>query len=110
MNRLAMSPAAAGLVRALIARTGGVRDRILLTEAWSTDWQSLTFLGERHKLQLRLIGPDCEQLVERLCSGLEEAELSLSGQIVADIALVGQPSTQADGSILVTIEALTVDE
>jgi hypothetical protein len=37
MNRIAMSAAAAGLLRALIARAGIPRDRILLTDARSTD-------------------------------------------------------------------------
>jgi hypothetical protein len=43
MMRLAISPAAAALLRALIARACADRDRILLTEVHSTDWQSLTF-------------------------------------------------------------------
>ena len=50
MNRIAMSSAASGLLRALIARSGIPRNRILLTDAQSTDWRSLTFTGERHLL------------------------------------------------------------
>lgn len=57
MNRIAMSAAASALLRALIARAGVTSDRILLTEVHSTDWQSLTFMGERHRLQLRVTGP-----------------------------------------------------
>ncbi len=49
MNRLMMSCAAAGLLRALIGRACVNRDRFLLTEYRSVDWQSLTFIGERHQ-------------------------------------------------------------
>src|SRR5437867_2135756 len=40
MMKLALSPAAAGLLRALVARAGIDRDRILLTDFRSIDWQS----------------------------------------------------------------------
>ena len=58
MMRSALSVAAAGLLRSLLARAGVERDRILLTDFRSTDWQSLTFVGERHEIRLRLPGPD----------------------------------------------------
>jgi hypothetical protein len=40
MMRLALSPAAVGLWRALIARAGVSRERLLLCDWRSTDWQS----------------------------------------------------------------------
>ena len=110
MNRIGMSVAASGLLRALIARAGVPRDRILLTGLQSTDWQSLTFVGERHQIQLRVPGPDSEKIVERLCQGLEDAEFSIAGQIVADIVVIGTPVRAGDGSTAVSIEALTVAE
>jgi hypothetical protein len=110
MNRIPLSSAAAGLLRALIGRAGVGRERILLTEAQSTDWRSLTFAGERHQIDLRVPGPDSRTIVERMCAGLEEAEFSIPGVIVADIALAGTPSRSLDGSISLTIEALTVSE
>jgi hypothetical protein len=110
MNRIAMSAAASALLRALIARAGVPRDRILLTEARSTDWQSLTLTGERHQLHLRVPGPDSPSIVERLCAGLDDAEFSIPGQIVADIAVAGAAERGSDGSTSVTIEALTVGE
>lgn len=45
MMKLAMSRAAAGLLRALLARAGVSRGEIRLTSYRSTDWQSLTFCG-----------------------------------------------------------------
>ena len=110
MMKLALSPAAAGLLRALIARAGINRDRILLTHFRSIDWQSLTFVGERHEMELRVPGPDAESLARRLADGLADAEFSVPGQIVADIGLERPPSQNGDGSVTLHIEALTIVE
>lgn len=106
--QIAMSPAAAGLLRALLSRAGIDRNRILLTEFRSADWQSLTFVGERHEFQLRVLGPDNGDVEARLVNGLGDAEFDIPGQLVADIALVGTPARHGDGSIALAFEALTV--
>ena len=108
--KLALSPAAAGLLRSLLARAGIDRDRILLTEFRSTDWQSLTFVGERHEMELRIPAPDAEVLAQRLTSGLSDAEFAIPGQIVADIGQERARRQNADGSISLFIEALTIAE
>jgi hypothetical protein len=107
--RIAMSSAASALLRALIARAGVPRDRILLTEAQSVDWQSLTLSGERHNIVLRVPGDDSAAIVERMVSGIEDAEFAIPGLIVADIAVVDKQRAP-DGSAMVTIEALTISE
>ena len=50
MMRIPMSKAASALFRAILARGEVARDRIFLTAYRSTDWQSLTLIGERHQL------------------------------------------------------------
>ena len=110
MMKMAMSQAAMGLLRALIARSGVPRDRILLSEWRSVDWQSLTFVGERHNIVLRITGPHSAVVVERLIAGLDEADFVIPGQIVADISVIGEPRAEADGSMEVTLEALTIAE
>ena len=105
-----MAPSASALLRALIGRAAVPRDRILLTDVHSVDWQSLTFTGERHQLQLRVVGTDSSAVVERMCGGLEDAEFSIPGVIVADIAVAGKPRCALDGSTVLTIEALTISE
>ena len=110
MMKLAMSAAAAGLLRALLARAGIDRNRILLSDFRSTDWNSLTFAGERHEISLRVPGPGAEIVTGLLIDGLEEAEFAIPGHIVADIGLVRPPLARPDGAILVEIEALTVAE
>ena len=108
MNRIAMSPAASALLRCLTGRARVPRDRILLSEIYSVDWRSLTFTGERHEIELRIPGPDSRLVVDRMCDGLEDAEFSIPGVIVADIALAKPPALAPDGSVTITIEALTV--
>jgi hypothetical protein len=109
MMRMKMSVAAAGLLRELLRRSGVDRNRILLTEFRSTDWQSLTFIGEKHRIRLRIPAPEASETVSRLVNGLEDAEFSLPGHVVADIALAGEPEGVEDGSVSLTIEALTVE-
>lgn len=110
MMKLALSPAAAGLLRALIARAGIDRNRILLSEFRSIDWQSLTFIGERHEMVVRIPGPDADLVAARLTDGLADAEFAIPGQIVADIGLRRPPSPNRDGSVTLHIEALTIAE
>lgn len=106
--RIAMSPAAAGLLRTLLSRAAVDRDRILLTEFRSVDWQSLTFIGERHEFQLRVPGPGAGAILDRIVDGLGNAEFDIPGHLVADIALAGEPRRQPDGSVTVSLEALTL--
>jgi len=75
---------------------------------YSVDWRSLTFNGERHQFELRVTGPDSQLAVERMCDGLEDADFSIPGVIVADVAPSGAPVCAPDGSTAITIEALTV--
>ena len=99
MNRLPLSAAASGLLRSLLARAPQDRDRILLTESQSVDWQSLTFVGERHEFRFRVPGPNAARIV-----GL----LTAAGG--ADITLSGEPRAEHDGSVSFGIEALTIQE
>ena len=110
MMRIPMSAAGSALFRALLARAEVPRDRILLTSFRSVDWQSLTFVGERHVIRLRVPGPGAAATAQALASNLSEAEFAVPGQIVADIALAGDPRPAGDGSIELTIEALTISD
>lgn len=110
MLKVLMSTAASGLLRAVLDRAGDRRDRILLSEIRSVDWQSLTFAGERHVISLRIPAPDAEVAAHRLVDGIEDAEFHIVGHIVADIAVSSPPARAADGSVTLGIEALTVDE
>ena len=110
MTKIPMSAAAAGLLRSLLARVGANYDRILLIECRSTDCQSLTLAGERHLLGFRIPGPGADEIAVSLTCGLEDAEFSIPGQIVADIGLESPIAHESDGSITITDEALTIAE
>jgi hypothetical protein len=110
MMKIAMSPSATALLRALIARAGVDKNRILLSEVHSTDWQSLTFAGERHQISLRVIGRDSAEVTRTMCAGLESAEFSIPGILVADIGLAGPPRRALDGATEIVVEALTIEE
>lgn len=110
MMRLALSPAAVGLWRALIARAAAPRERLLLCDWRSTDWQSLTFAGERHEILLRIAGADSLEVAQRLLEGIADAEFAIPGQIVADINVASPPRVAPDGSTELGIEALTIEE
>ena len=110
MVRVPLSLAASALFRALLSRAAVDRDRIFLSEFQSTDWQSLIFTGERHVIALRIVGHGAEDVVDRLTSGLADAEFEIPGHIVADIAVSQPPRHGADGSIEVELEALTIAE
>lgn len=108
--RMALSPAAFGLLRALAAKAELPRDRILLSAWRSVDWQSLTFVGERHHISLRVSGADSAEAVRRLVHRLDDAEFDIPGQIVADITVVGGPDHASDGATTLNLEALTIAE
>lgn len=110
MMRIPMSKPATALLRALLARGGVRRDRILLTDYRSIDWQSLTFVGERHRLGVRIPAPDAGAVVSRITGGIEDAEFAIPGHIVADIALIAAPTQEDDGSVVFELEALTIEE
>lgn len=107
MKRLPMSQAAAGLYRQVLARSGQPRDRILLTNFSSQDWQSLTFVGERHEFTIDIVGPEAEGIAERMTDGLSDAEFTIAGHIVVDI--LAQVIGGSGRSVQLRMEALTIE-
>jgi len=110
MMRLALSPAASGLLRALIRRGNCPRDRVLLMEHRSVEWRSLTFVGERHELLLRVAGPAATEIAAAIADGIEDAEFTINGHLVADIACKSDGKAAGDGSVMLRIEALTIED
>ncbi|QNN65590.1 hypothetical protein H9L12_03155 [Sphingomonas rhizophila] len=110
MMRPPLSSAAAGLLRGILARAAVGRERVLLIDFRSVDWQSLTFVGERHEMRLKILGPDARVVADRLLQNLAEAEWTVPGQIVADMASGAPPVEGDDGSITIALEALTIVE
>ena len=110
MSRPRLSAAASALVRVLLRRSNLRADRIFLTRCLSAEWRSLTFAGERHQLGFRISGDDALAHAGALVSGIEEADLPIGHGFVADIALATPLAAQEDGSVLVELEALTLED
>lgn len=94
------------LVTALLALAG---DGASLETATLRPWCSATFIGAQHRLTLRLAGADALRRADRLANGLPEAELSLPGHIVADLAVDGI-RTGEEGTVLIDLAALTIED
>jgi hypothetical protein len=103
-----MTSSAAALLRLLLQRAGEDRHRILLSGWSSTDWQSLTFVDERHEAEFVLRGPDAAEFARNWTDGLADAEFDLPKGFVAEIALCGEPVRRDDGSVAVGLKALTL--
>ena len=110
-------------IRAAIAGTGAdaageVCDSApaLIVETVATEpWASLTFRGERHRLQFRIEGPQplVLQARGRLAADLEALSAGEGGQFLADAELNEHGyARHADGRISMTLEllALTIEE
>ena len=110
MLKIPISPAASAVLRELIAKTGVPRNRILLMNVRSIDWQSLTFVGERHELHLRIRPPRSEEIAKRIRENLKEAEFDIPGHFLADIATREGPSAASDGATMLIVEALTIQD
>lgn len=119
MNREAIGHVAAGIVRTVtqLARIG-VNDRqktILVIEACTaTDWASLTFDGQQHRLTLRLQG-QAAAVATALASieaDLSEAEITLPGQFVAEVRVTDVrpplPADQGEFAQSFCVEALVL--
>lgn len=110
MSRPLLSASGGALLRCLLARVNDERHRIILTHWSITDWQSLTFTGERHEAQFSVTGAEAAELAARWTEGLEEADLPIgSGRFVADLK-VETGTTDRDGNVPVALEALTLTD
>ena len=74
----------------------------------SCPWASITFSGERHRVELTFGGPDAGAAADTFLDGLSEREFPLRGHILIDIACVRD--TRGEDYVRLTLEALTVEE
>lgn len=110
MIRPRMTGAASALLRLLLQRAGEEAHRIYLSCWSSEDWQSLTFTGERHEAEFVISGPGAISLAATWADGLEDADFTMPRGFVADIKRRGRFRARDDGSVELTIEALTVED
>lgn len=81
----------------------------------SEPWASLTFLGMRHRLDVRLSGEEAHvaDAYDRLKALLADPPLNLPGHFVAELELIdslGEIRPDGRMDLSVRIEALTIEE
>lgn len=83
---------------------------IIIDQIRSESWASLTFLGERHELALRLLLPPAAAigLADRLCALADAAPPAVPGAFVAEMAFAAEPA--GSGDMILQVEALTLQE
>lgn len=69
----------------------------------SRTWASATFTGERHRFIYQLSESTRSTIIDRLSTGMSEAEFDLPGHLVADIRISARDWRE------LTVEALTVE-
>ena len=72
----------------------------------SRPWASALFEGQRHTIWLRFSGAEAQKQKDRLLAGLDDAEWTLPGHFVADIAVDGEGV--ADEDVWVRLSALPI--
>lgn len=83
---------------------------IIIDQIRSDSWASLTFLGERHEMTLRLLLPPAATvgLANRLCALADAAPPAVPGAFVAEMAFAAEPA--GGGDVILQVEALTLQE
>jgi hypothetical protein len=104
-----LSAAGLELKRAVRAGFAALGAGVVFDSLTSRSWASITFTGERHRLNLCVPGPGAAAAAEAFLDGLAEREFTLRGHILADIA-AAQVEHEADGQVRLTLEALTVED
>lgn len=100
MKESRITDAHAALIRALNARA----PTLTIIGSSSTRWASVTFTGARHILHCRIPQVDLTAFAD----GLDVAEFTLPGHIVADIVI--ERTEYVGDTTEITIEALTVED
>jgi hypothetical protein len=80
----------------------------------SEAWASVTFSGQRHRVDLKLRGHGAEldRMRERLRARLHDAEIELRGHVLVDMTLARAETCSEDGEEVcrLSFEALTVED
>jgi hypothetical protein len=108
--RHVVEDAATALLRALGASFAEFEGTFRVEELNSRCWASVTFSGARHRIAFSLSGVGAEAAADVFLEGMDETEFDLRGHILADIALVGEDRDASGNRVLVTLDALTVED
>ena len=106
-----MSRHAATAARVVKQVTSGLGPDVELITAAEREWESATFSGTRHCLDLAIGLPQADAPPPRFLTALPDHEFDLPGEIVADCCvMLGQRETGASGQTRLhcRVELLTI--
>ena len=83
-----------------------------LLSARPTPWSSASFVGARHDIRIAMPGGTDRAEAAVLASRLADAELSVPGDLVADLVadVEGEDGAECDGAPVLRLAVLTVEE
>jgi hypothetical protein len=107
--------AVAAVLRAVAVVAMIPNEAVVLIATRTRPWASITFAGARHVMTIRIVALDeaaLDRAIERLVTMLPDAEIPLSGEMVADLTIAVEGRGPDDGgwSAALAIEMLTVRE
>lgn len=104
----ALMRAVAAIVEALPIAIAAPQLR--LRHAQCTDWASMTLRGHRHELEIALLAPQAQAIAiaAHLQLELAKREIPLSGQFIADIAVVSALSDDHTEPAVLQVMALSI--
>jgi len=95
-------------VQRMVRAEAGELTTLIVESVFCEDWASATFVGQRHRFDLRLDGPEASAAAARIAALIGEVEIVVAGHIVAVIAVVSD--AQVGSSHILTLDALTLED
>lgn len=102
------SPSFAAAFRANVVNFMNFAGHIDVEMLGRAEWASVTFVGARHRLRLVFDGAGAPGAAADFLAALPEIELTIPGQIVADLALVAEERGDRGDHAMLELEALTI--
>jgi hypothetical protein len=100
----------ASALRLAIANMGSFPGHLTVETIAEEPWASATFSGARHQLSVTFEGSGAVGAAADLLERLDDLEVALAGQIVADLTLLADSRGDDGGYARLELEALTIDE
>lgn len=98
----------AAILRAVAALVAPHGAQLVIEELRCRDWASLTMVGGRHELDLRLDGPGADAALARLQAELPDLDIAIPGHILAELVLA--PGEAQPDSLSFTLNALAIQD
>ncbi|WP_340314089.1 hypothetical protein [Rhizorhabdus argentea] len=89
-----------------IDRRCGALATTVLGRSESDPWQSLTFDGGRHQIELRFSGLRIDDALDALREEIGGPDFAIPGHMIAEIRISG--IERSDGEALVRLDAMTI--